>query len=209
MTFPFVGYLVCFSPGSCAQTCCRFVVVFSLSSKEKLSRDNAVFTTIYSRLTFTFHFFLCHKWKKKQKNKKKALPMKLADVFAVGCKELNQNVNNQFAAVRWEEATQTHQTRGLWPFVCDTSMLLPYDLVQGTCKMIFIFTLTFFLFFPHGQQHIMFVTRVVALPPVPVQTFPGSTWSRAGWGRQGAAAGAGETVTAGRRLQKQTWSTAK
>lgn len=51
--------------------------------------------------------------KKKQKNKKKALPMKLADVFAVGCKELNQNVNNQFAAVRWEEATQTHQTRGL------------------------------------------------------------------------------------------------
>lgn len=50
---------------------------------------------------------------KKNRLIEKALPMKLADVFAVGCKELNQNMNNQFAAVRWEEATQTHQTRGL------------------------------------------------------------------------------------------------
>lgn len=96
MTFPFVGYLVCFSPGSCAQTCCCFVVVFSLSSEEKLSRDNAVFTTIYSRLTFTFNFFFyaVNENLKKNKSIEKTLPMKLAEVFAVGCKELNQNMNN-------------------------------------------------------------------------------------------------------------------
>lgn len=73
-----------------------------------------MFTTIYSRLTFTLNsFYAINEKNKKNKSIEKALPMKLADVFAVGWKELNQNMNNQFAAVRWEEATQTHQTRGL------------------------------------------------------------------------------------------------
>lgn len=39
--------------------------------------------------------------------------MKLAEVFAVGCKELNQNMNNQFAAVRWERSNAN--APNTWP----------------------------------------------------------------------------------------------
>lgn len=84
------------------------------------------------------------KIKKKTSRSKKPYPWNLQKCLRSDARNWIKIWITSLQQCAGKEATQTHQTRGLWPFVCDTSMLLPFDLVQGTRKMIFIL-LTFFL----------------------------------------------------------------